>query len=183
MRNMRRRDFFSSIAQAGADLLVNNQFHGSLEGETYTFSPSNNRDSGTILVIDLNLKESLYIDNYNIINMRNWPQGKSIQFWRKLLIRHDLTDEIYVLCKKIPVSPPSFMRKASCIGQDGSFRSAGNMSLLPVLLVISPHNVQENNQHLLNGLAEGSDIFVGHADSLNIANSPALQRLHNFFSN
>lgn len=178
---MYRRQFFASLAKASIDMLGANPFYGSLENAYYTFVPSRKRDCPTILVVALRLKEEIYLDDYNIISMDKWPQNPSVQFWRKLLLRHDLTDELYVMCKQIPSSPPSFMRKAICISSYGKgFRAAEYSPVLPVLLIMEPNEIEDMPS--LEGFAPGSDVFVTHPNGLNIKESPAYSRLRSFFT-
>lgn len=182
MRNMRRRDFFSSLAEASMDLLGDNPFHGTLDNCLYTFVPSSYKNNPTLLIVGgLRLRDNIYKEKFNLIYMDRWPENQSdVSFWRKLLLRHDLTDQMYVLCKTLPDSAPSFMMKVVCLNKDSAARANRNLKTLPVMLLVGEDKA-------INGLPElshfgrGSDVFVAPPNSLNIQGSPAYDRLFSFF--
>lgn len=178
-----RRDFFSSIAKVSAEVLSSKPFYGSIEDQSYMFAPSHKRGAPTLLVVGLRLKEHLYQDHFNIITMPKWPEGNTttLHFWRKLLIRHDLTDEMYVIAQNIPRGAPSFMKKAVCLIGNG-FALPEISSLMPVLLVTAPDSPHvEALPSFANSCAAGSDVFVTYPTGLNIKESPAYLRLLGFF--
>ncbi|MFT7433381.1 MAG: hypothetical protein ACI9TY_001013 [Alphaproteobacteria bacterium] len=181
MRNMRRRDFFSSIAEASMELLGANPFHGSLEGCLYTFVPSSYKNSPTLLIVGgLRLRENVYKDKFHLIYMDRWPENQgNVSFWRKILLRHDLTDQMYVLCKTLPDSAPSFMMKAVCLNRDSVTRANRHLKTLPVMLLVGEEKAK--NLPSLEHFGHGSDVFVSPPNSLNIKNSPAYERLISFF--
>jgi len=178
---MRRRDFFSSLTEASVNLLGDNPFHGTLDTNLYTFVPSSYKNSPTLLVIGgLRLRESIYKEKFNLIYMDKWPENQGdIVFWRKLLLRHDLTDELYVLCKTLPDSAPSFMLKVVCLSKSSAMRGNSNLSTLPVMLLVGENKAF--NLPDLTCFGRGSDVFVSPPSSLNIKGSPAYDRMLNFF--
>lgn len=178
-----RRDFFSSIAKVSAESLSSKPFYGTVEDHQYMFAPSNKRNAPTLLIVGLRLKEHVYQDNYNIITMATWPKESemSLQFWRKIMIRHDLTDELYVVAQNVPAKAPSIMRKAICLIGKG-YKLPKINTLMPVMLITPPDSPHiEALPNLIEGCAEGSDVFVTHPTGLNIKESPAFTRLHQFF--
>tara|TARA_R110000868_G_scaffold190862_1_gene434755 strand:- start:57220 stop:57765 length:546 start_codon:yes stop_codon:yes gene_type:complete len=179
---MRRRDFFSSLAEASMDLLGDNPFHGTLADSLYTFVPATYKNSPTLLVMGgLRLRENVYKDKFNLIYMDKWPTHQAdVSFWRKLLLRHDLTDQIFVLCKTLPDSAPSFMMKAVCLDKNSAARENRNLKTLPVMLLVGEDKVG-NGLPNLEHFGHGSDVFVSSPNTLNIQGSPAYDRVVNFF--
>ncbi|MEC8066949.1 MAG: hypothetical protein VX154_03730 [Pseudomonadota bacterium] len=181
MRNQRRRDFFASLAEASLSMLGENAFHGSLDEVSYTFVPSNYRNKPTLLVAGgLRLKEGVYKDHFNLIYMDKWPTNqRDVSFWRRLLLRHDLTDQMFVLCKTLPESAPSFMMKAICLDKNSVARMNRNLKTLPVMLLVGEDKA--HNMPTVDHYGHGSDLFVSNPNLLNVEGSMAFNRLMQFF--
>lgn len=177
---MKRRDFFSRLSEATIDLLGSNPFYGSLDDVKYTFVPCQYKDQPTLLIVGkLRLQETVYTDRFNLIYIDAWPLGVQMPFWRKLLLRHDLTDQIFVLCRDLPINPPSFMRRTVCLKADAVRTSAPSTRRLPTLLFLKQSDVL--NIPSMAGFASGSDIYVDTPNTLNIKNSPAYKRVMSFY--
>lgn len=181
MKNKRRRDFFASLAEASLSLLGENPFHGTLDEVSYTFVPSHYKDKPTLLVAGgLRLKEDVYQKDFNLIYMEKWPKNqRDVAFWRRLLLRHDLTDQLFVLCKTLPETAPSFMMKAICLDKNSVARVNRNLKTLPVMLLVGEDKA--HNMPSVEYFGHGSDVFVGNPNLLNVENSPAYDRLMHFF--
>lgn len=162
-------------------LLGENPFYGTLDEQPYTFVPSNYKDRPTFLVLGgLRLKENVYKDHFNLIYMDKWPKNqRDVSFWRKLLLRHDLTDQMFVLCKTLPETAPSFMMKAICLDKNSVARMNRNLKTLPVMLLVGEEKAQ--NLPSVEHFGHGSDVFVANPNLLNVENSPAFDRLMSFF--
>jgi len=177
---MRRRDFFSSLAQASMELLGQNAFRGTLQETPYTFIPANLKDKPTLLVVGgLRLHEKIYLDNFNIIFMDEWSNTGDVIFWRKLLLRHDLNDHIYVLCKHMPQTIPSFMKRIVCLSGPSAKASSIITRKVATMVMVSEEKAGTLPQNV-NTWAKGSDVFVGALNGLNIQNSPAQERFMQF---
>ena len=180
--NMRRRDFFSSLAQASIELLGQNAFHGSILDVPYTFVPSNLPDKPTLLVVGgLRLKEKIYLNHFNVIFMDKWPKANDVIFWRKLLLRHDLTDQVHVLCKNMPASMPSFMKRVLCLSAGSAKVSSIITRRVPTMVMVSEDQALSLPQNT-STWAKGSDVFVGNVNGLNNHQSPAYARAMQFFN-
>ncbi len=181
MRNQRRRDFFASLAEASMSLLGENPFHGTLDDVLYTFVPSTYRNKPTLLVAGgLRLKEAVYKDQFNLIYMDKWPANqRDVSFWRRLLLRHDLTDQMFVICKTLPETAPSFMMKAVCLDKNSVARLNRNLKSLPVMLLVGEENA--HNMPSLEHYGSSSDVFVANPNLLNVEKSPAYDRVLSFF--
>ena len=176
---MKRRDFFSRLSEASVEILGSNPFYGSLDDVKYTFVPCDIKNQPTLLVVGkLRLKETVYTDRFNLIYMDKWPFG-TITFWRKLLLRHDLTDQVFVLCKELPINPPSFMKRVVCLSKDSVSTSSPASRGLPTLLFVKQDNI--TNLPSMERFARGSDIYVDTPSTLNVKNSPAYIRMLQFF--
>lgn len=162
-------------------LLGENAFHGSLSDVSYTFVPSSYRNKPTLLVAGgLRLKEDVYKNHFNLIYMDKWPKNqRDVAFWRKLLLRHDLTDQMFVLCKTLPENAPSFMMKAVCLDKNSVARMNRNLKTLPVMLLVGEEKA--HNMPSVEHFGHGSDVFVANPNLLNVENSPAFDRLMGFF--
>lgn len=177
--NMRRRDFFSTLSQATIEVLGQNAFHGTLQETPYTFVPSNLKDKPTLVVTDgLRLREKLYLDNFNVIFMDKWPQTNDVIFWRKLLLRHDLTDQVHVLCKFMPQSVPSFMKRIVCLNSGSAQMASVITRRLPTMVMTD--ELRAGTLPETSTWAKGSDVFVGQINGLNIQNSPTHKRFLEF---
>lgn len=177
---MKRRDFFARLSEASIDMLGSNPFYGTLDDVPYTFVPCNYKDQPTLLIVGkLRLNESVYNDRFNLIYMDKWPVSMSMPFWRRLLLRHDLTDEVFVLCKDLPLNPPSFMRRVVCLSKNSVATSSPASRSLPTMLFIKEADAV--NIPAMNGFATGSDIYVDTPGTLNVKNSPAYIRMLQFF--
>jgi hypothetical protein len=177
--NMRRRDFFSTLTQATIDVLGQNAFHGTLQETPYTFVPSNLKDKPTLVVVDgLRLREKLYLDNFNVIFMDKWPQTNDVIFWRKLLLRHDLTDQVFILCKFMPQSAPSFIKRIVCLNSGSASMASVITRRLPTMVMVD--ELRAGTLPKTATWAAGSDVFVGTANGLNISGSSAHKRFMEF---
>ena len=177
---MKRRDFFARLSEASIEILGSNPFYGSLEGNKYTYVPCMYKDQPTLLVVGrLRLQEQVYTDRFNLIYMDKWPVNGNVPFWRKLLLRHDLTDQIFVLCKELPLNPPSFMRRVVCLSKDSVATSSPASRRLPTMLFVKETDTQAMPN--MAGFSQGSDIYVDTPGMLNVKNSPAYTRVLQFF--
>ena len=178
---MKRRDFFARLAQASADLLGSNPFHGSLDGVKYSFIPGDLKELPTMLVVgNLQLNEETYKDKFNLIYISRWPSVDRL-FWRKLLLRHDLLDEIYILCRQIPPYTPSFFKKIVCFEKNSIIQRPSTVQTIPTLLFIRGEDNFRIPEMTKIG-ATGSDVFVGFPGGLNTKNSPSYKRLCSFYN-